>query len=153
MRAGSATARGGCRACPLPRLYLGGRLVLTLRRTSAGCDRTGCATNRGKRMHANGRILALCCAAVLGLCGVSMMAAGQPASTAGMSASGPPKYKYNPSWPKELPNKWTFEGITGMYVDKYDVIWVLNRPRDFDDKENAAAVVPRPANVACRHRP
>ena len=99
-------------------------------------------------MHANGRILALCGAAVLGLCGVSMMATGQPASTAGMSAGGPPKYKYDPSWPKELPNKWTFEGITGMYVDKYDVIWVLNRPRDFDDKENAAAVVP-PAGECC----
>jgi hypothetical protein len=99
-------------------------------------------------MHANGKILALAGAAIsvlfLGLCGVSMMANGEPAPTPG----GPPKYKYDPSWPKELPNKWTFEGITGMYVDKYDVIWVLNRPRDFDDKENAAAVNP-PAGECC----
>ena len=98
-------------------------------------------------MHQNGRILALAGAAVLGLCGVSMMAIGQPAPAVS-TAGGPPKYKYDPSWPKELPNKWTFEGITGMYVDKYDVIWVLNRPRDFDDKENAAAVVP-PAGECC----
>src|SRR5450432_2753210 len=112
--------------------------------------------NRGKRMRANGRTLALGCAAIsvlfLGLCGVSMMATGQPApgaSAAGASApSGPPKYKYDPTWPKELPNKWTFEGITGMYVDKNDVIWVLNRPRDFDEKENAAAVNP-PAGECC----
>ncbi len=36
-------------------------------------------------------------------------------------------------WPKlPLPNKWTFEGITGLAVDKDDVIWVLNRPGDYD---------------------
>jgi hypothetical protein len=101
-------------------------------------------------MHANGKILAWACAAIavlfLGLGGVSMMATGEPAP--GGAAGGPPKYKYDPTWPKELPNKWTFEGITGMFVDQHDVIWVLNRPRDFDEKENAAAVVP-PAGECC----
>src|ERR1700676_3658197 len=100
-------------------------------------------------MHANGKTMALAGAAIfsaiVGLCGVSVMATGE---TTGPAAGGPPKYKYDPSWPKELPNKWTFEGITGMFVDKYDVIWVLNRPRDFDEKENAAAVVP-PAGAFC----
>src|SRR6202521_6142565 len=44
-----------------------------------------------------------------------------------------PKFTYDGSWPKlPLPNKWTFEGITGLAVDKDDVIWVLNRPGDFD---------------------
>src|SRR5260370_17348233 len=99
-------------------------------------------------MHTNGKTLALAVAAafaaILGLCGISVMAPGET----GPAAGGPPKYKYDSSWPKELPNKWTFEGITGMYVDKYDVIWVLNRPRDFDEKENAAAVVP-PAGECC----
>ena len=60
-----------------------------------------------------------------------------------------PKFTYDGSWPKlPLPNKWTFEGITGMFVDKNDVIWVLNRPRDFDETENAAAVNP-PAGECC----
>jgi hypothetical protein len=72
------------------------------------------------------------------------MASGQSAPGAG----GPPKYKYDPTWPKELPNKWTFEGITGLFVDPHDVIWVLNRPRDFDEKENMAAVNP-PAGECC----
>jgi len=105
-------------------------------------------------MRTNWSILALAGATILGLSGVSMMATGQPAPAPGASApsasapGGPPKYKYDSSWPKELPNKWTFEGITGMYVDKNDVIWVLNRPRDFDEKENAAAVVP-PAGECC----
>jgi hypothetical protein len=107
-------------------------------------------------MRVNGKILVLASAAIpvlfFGLCGVSMMATGQPAPGAveagGSAPGGPPKYKYDPSWPKELPNKWTFEGITGMFVDQHDVIWVLNRPRDFDDKENMAAVTP-PAGECC----
>src|SRR5882672_6963125 len=61
---------------------------------------------------------------------------------------GPPTYKYDPAWPKELPNKWTMEGITGLFVDKDDHIWVLNRPRDFDERENMAAVNP-PAGECC----
>jgi len=44
-----------------------------------------------------------------------------------------PKFIYDGGWPKlPLPNKWTFEGITGLAVDKDDVIWVLNRPGDYD---------------------
>src|SRR5882672_8488384 len=53
---------------------------------------------------------------------------------ANSAEGGPvPKFTYDGSWPKlPLPNKWTFEGITGLAVDKDDVIWVLNRPGDFD---------------------
>jgi hypothetical protein len=48
--------------------------------------------------------------------------------------AGVPTFTYDGSWPKlPLPNKWTFEGITGLAVDKDDVIWVLNRPGDFDN--------------------
>jgi hypothetical protein len=97
-------------------------------------------------MRANFKGLVLASAAVIGLCGISMLAIGAPTTAA--NSEGPPKYKYDPTWPKELPNKWTFEGITGMFVDKNDVIWVLNRPRDFDETENAAAVNP-PAGECC----
>ena len=45
--------------------------------------------------------------------------------------------------PRNLPNNWAIDGITGMFVDKDDHIWVLNRPRDFDKKEDAAAVTAR----------
>src|SRR5258705_436050 len=69
-----------------------------------------------------------------------------------------PKFTYDGSWPKlPLPNKWTFEGITGLAVDKDDVIWVLNRPGDFDidpifrvpeKTENYAALNP-PTALCC----
>ena len=84
----------------------------------------------------------LAAVSALALSGVVGLAVGAPA------ADKAPTYKYDPAWPKELPNKWTMEGITGMFVDQNDVIWVLNRPRDFDDRENAAAVNP-PAGECC----
>ena len=69
-----------------------------------------------------------------------------------------PKFTYDGSWPKlPLPNNWTFEGITGLAVDKDDVIWVLNRPGDFDidpifhvpeKTENYAALNP-PTALCC----
>jgi hypothetical protein len=67
-------------------------------------------------------------------------------------AQAPPRYKYDPDWPKELPNNWTIEGITGMFVDKEDHIWVLRRPRDFDKTENYAALTP-PTAECCVQPP
>jgi DNA-binding beta-propeller fold protein YncE len=54
-----------------------------------------------------------------------------------------PVYEFDPSWPKvPLPNKWWMQGVTGLYVDHNDNIWVLNRPNNLDNTENYAAVDP-----------
>ena len=29
-----------------------------------------------------------------------------------------PKFKYDPDWPRPLPNKWKMGGVTGLAVDK-----------------------------------
>ena len=72
-------------------------------------------------------------AGVAGLCCLAVLGTGMSAP----AAEGPPKYKYDPEWPKPLPNHWALGGITGLFVDKDDHIWVLNRPRDL--KEDAVA--------------
>ena len=41
---------------------------------------------------------------------------------------GAPKYKFDPDWPKPLPNKWKMGGVTGLAVDKDDNVWVYDRP-------------------------
>src|SRR5579864_6438530 len=92
---------------------------------------------------------------VLALAGASL-AAGGAASTAARNEI--PSFTYDSTWPKlPLPNQWTFEGITGLAVDKDDVIWVLNRPGDFDvdpifhvpeRTENYAALSP-PSALCC----
>ena len=83
----------------------------------------------------------------VGLCFLFSSASGPAAR-----AQDPPRYKYDPDWPKQLPNNWTMEGITGMFVDKDDHIWVLQRPRDFDKTENYAALVP-PTAECCVQPP
>jgi hypothetical protein len=62
--------------------------------------------------------------------GGAVLAIAQSAQTA---EGKPPTFTYDGGWPKlPLPNNWTFEGITGLAVDKDNVIWVLNRPGDYD---------------------
>ncbi len=53
----------------------------------------------------------------------------------GAQAQTAPRYKFDPDWPKTLPNKWKMGGVTGLAVDKNDDVWVLNRPNDLRDLE------------------
>jgi hypothetical protein len=53
----------------------------------------------------------------------------------GAQAQTAPRYKFDPDWPKPLPNKWKMGGVTGLAVDKDDNVWVLNRPNDLTDIE------------------
>ena len=76
----------------------------------------------------------------------------RPARAANADA---PRYRYDPTWPKlPLPNGWTFEGITGLFVDSDDVVWVLNRPRDFDaDATENYAGIEKPSARCCKKPP
>jgi DNA-binding beta-propeller fold protein YncE len=67
-------------------------------------------------------------------------------------SSAAPKYKYDPDWPKPLPNKWKMGGVTGLAVDKDDNVWVLNRPNDLTDIEVEAELTPAVADC-CVHPP
>jgi len=75
---------------------------------------------------------------------VSYMDNGAQAQTAA------PRYKYDPDWPKPLPNKWKLGGITGLAVDKDDNVWVLNRPNDLTDIELEAELTPPLADCCVR---
>jgi DNA-binding beta-propeller fold protein YncE len=69
----------------------------------------------------------------------------------GSQAQTAPKYKFDPDWPKPLPNKWKIGGVTGLAVDKDDNVWVLDRPNDLRDAELHAAK--NPATAECCTRP
>jgi sugar lactone lactonase YvrE len=54
-----------------------------------------------------------------------------------------PSYKFDPEWPKlPLPSQWWMQGVTGLYVDNDDNIWVLNRPSNLSNTENYAQLDP-----------
>src|SRR5881392_3016647 len=72
-------------------------------------------------------------------------------SSNGAQAQTAPRYKYDPDWPKPLPNKWKIGGVTGLAVDKDDNVWVYDRPNDLRDMELKAELTP--AIVDCCVRP
>ena len=65
-------------------------------------------------------------------------------------SAGAPRYRFDPDWPKSLPNKWKLGGITGLAVDKDDNVWVLNRPGDLRDLELRAELNPPTADCCVR---
>ena len=60
-----------------------------------------------------------------------------------------PRFRFDPDWPKTMPNKWKVGGITGLAVDKDDNVWVLNRPNDLRAMELRAET----GTVDCCVRP
>lgn len=61
-----------------------------------------------------------------------------------------PRFKFDPDWPKPLPNKWKMGGVTGLAVDKDDNVWVLDRPNDLTDIELEAELNPPLADCCVR---
>ena len=82
-------------------------------------------------------------ALVINVCWILVLTIG-PATR----AQDAPRYVLDGNWPKMLPINWTIQGVTGMFVDKNDHIWVLNRPRDLDKTENFAMLTP-PSAECC----
>src|SRR5881394_3461297 len=70
----------------------------------------------------------------------------------GVQAQTAPRFKYDPDWPKPLPNKWKMVGVTGLAVDKDDNVWVLNRPNDLTSIE-IEAELDTPVADCCVHAP
>ena len=65
-------------------------------------------------------------ASALVFCG-ALNAAQAPTPTPNLP-NVPEVYKFDPGWPKPLPNNWVMGTVTGMSVDQDDHIWVLDRP-------------------------
>src|SRR5437764_12773029 len=81
------------------------------------------------------------------LAGVGMLTLGVLLSA---QDQGAPKYKFDPDWPKPLPNKWKMGGVTGLAVDKDDNVWVYDRPNDMTDIELEAELNPAVADCCVR---
>jgi DNA-binding beta-propeller fold protein YncE len=93
-------------------------------------------TNRN-RSHC----LGICLAGAAVILGCAAVAAQLPSI---------PKYKFDPDWPKPMPNNWKIGGVTGLAVDKDDNVWVLNRPNDLRDLELHSMKNPPTADCCVR---
>jgi hypothetical protein len=82
-------------------------------------------------------------AALFGLFALGLVGAAQ--------AQTYPKFKFDPAWPKEMPNGYFFGQIAGMTTDSHGNIWVISRPRSIvpqlDEPPQPVSGVPAPAVV------
>jgi DNA-binding beta-propeller fold protein YncE len=78
----------------------------------------------------------------LGLVALNVAPAAQSAAA--------PRYKFDPDWPKPLPNKWKIGGVMGLAIDKDDGVWAYNRPNDLTDIELEAELTPPLADCCVR---
>src|ERR1700676_1236419 len=56
--------------------------------------------------------------------------------------SGVPKYEFDPTWPKPLPNHWVTGMIGGVCIDHQDHVFVLNRSNLLDNELDAGVSAP-----------
>jgi DNA-binding beta-propeller fold protein YncE len=55
---------------------------------------------------------------------------------------GIPQFLVDPFWPKPLPNHWLLGQVAGIRVDRFDHIWVVQRPGSLTKRDLAAAQNP-----------
>jgi len=60
-----------------------------------------------------------------------------------------PKFRYDPTFPQPLPEKWAVGDIGGMTVDSHDHIWVLHRPAPLEKNERFAGAGMTPPRADC----
>ena len=70
---------------------------------------------------------------MLTLAGLAVLAV---AALAG--AADTPRFDIDASWPKPLPNNWIFGQIAGIYIDKRDNVWIIQRPRTVNERDKRA---------------
>jgi hypothetical protein len=89
------------------------------------------------RSKATGVILGSCFVlALAAFCAARSDAKQKRAIKQAVDAQGAPMFRVDPFWPKSLPNRWSMQQVTGLYVEqKNDHIWFLNRGAAADGDE------------------
>jgi hypothetical protein len=76
------------------------------------------------------------CRTLIVLLGASLLPLISASSVAAQSGPGATSFKVDPFWPERLPNRWSMQQVTGIWVDpKTDHIWFLNRGANADGDE------------------
>ncbi len=63
-----------------------------------------------------------------------------------------PSFLVDPSWPREMPDKWIIGSITSVFVDSKDHVWITHQPEVLTPEE-AAMVQDPPIGTCCTPAP
>ena len=64
-----------------------------------------------------------------------------------------PQFQVDALWPKPLPNNWIFGQVAGITVDRFDRIWIVQRPNSLTTRERAAEQNPPPSRCCAAAPP
>jgi DNA-binding beta-propeller fold protein YncE len=71
----------------------------------------------------------------------------------GSRADDVPQFQVDPFWPKPLPNNWILGQVAGIATDRYDRIWIVQRPHSLTPRERAAEQNPPEARCCAAAPP
>jgi DNA-binding beta-propeller fold protein YncE len=83
---------------------------------------------------------------------VSAVLAAPCTSLAQNGETAVPHFQVDALWPKPLPNNWILGQVGGITVDRFDRIWVVQRPKSLTPRERAAEQNP-PVSKCCAAAP
>ncbi len=97
--------------------------------------------------------IATLCLAVIAFAASPALAQTQVVNEAAAAkAGGVPQFLVDPFWPKPLPNDWIMGQVSGIRVDRFDHIWVVQRPGSLTKRDRAAEQNP-PQAKCCKAAP
>ncbi len=97
--------------------------------------------------------IATLCLAVTAFAASSALAQTEIVNQAAAAkAGGVPQFLVDAFWPKPLPNNWLLGQVAGIRVDRFDHIWVVQRPGSLDKRDLAAQQNP-PQAKCCAAAP
>ena len=103
-------------------------------------------------MQQSRRILALALVLVLPAflvaCGSGSDAADAGDAPAAAATGGLPTFQVDPSWPREMPNKWIMGAVTAVFVDSQDHVWVTHLVETLTPEETSVVQDP-PIGTCC----
>jgi DNA-binding beta-propeller fold protein YncE len=86
------------------------------------------------------------------LCGAAVFIGSQTRVVGQSPAAGAPRFKVDPSWPLEMPNKWILGAVTGVFVDSKQHVWVTHLPETLTEEETSVQQKP-PIGTCCAAAP
>ncbi len=64
-----------------------------------------------------------------------------------------PQFQVDALWPKPLPNNWILGQVAGITVDRFDRVWIVQRPGSLTQRERAAEQNPPPSRCCAAAPP
>ena len=95
-------------------------------------EEEGSVNTRKQQMRVYAPVLLIGCILILA---AGSIGHSQQRQRQAVDKDGAPLFKVDPFWPKPLPNRWSMQQVTGVFVEQNDHVCFLNRAAKADPDE------------------